>query len=163
MVDAVGLPVPCRSRHAEVRAQVDDAHAVAHERHRGLRRRSVGKSQEHEIAVGDGVWIHRAQNAIAAAQLWVNRRQSLAHGAVGAEVHELEVAMAIDEPDQLASGISGGTEDGDAKGHEVLFVLRGRVETIRIREYSCESMANSLPFGTAVPSRGWMPRPWPPS
>ena len=54
-----------------------------------------------------------AEHAIAAVQVRVDGAERLPGRRVGSEVDEVEIGVSVHEANQLAPGVTGGTEDGD--------------------------------------------------
>ena len=72
----------------------------------------MGKGEEHQIDTAEPLRVEGLEHAIAAAQVGMNLPEALARTPVCAEPHELERRMPVEDPDEFASGIAGGAEDG---------------------------------------------------
>ena len=54
------------------------------------------------------------EHPIAALEMWMHGAESLPCRGVGTEVGDLEIRMTVDQTDQLTTGVTGRTEDGDS-------------------------------------------------
>jgi hypothetical protein len=111
---AVGNGVTIRRVEAEVGAEVHDHQPGRGEFDTDLRRRPVGQGEEHEVGlVPQQPRVVRAEQAIASTEMGMHLAQRPTGLGVGPQERQLEPGVGVEEADEFAPGVAGGTEHGD--------------------------------------------------
>ena len=80
----------------------------------------MGQGEEDDVDDAGGGRVERAEGTVGLGQMRMHCTQGGAGLRVGPEISDLQVRVAVDQPDEFSTGVTGSTENRNTRRHRFL-------------------------------------------